>query len=210
MVQEAFGATAHLADLCCRLADEGWFAVAPHLYHRTGDPDLPYGNFNAVRPHLSKLRVATIDEDLDVAFGALLDAGIDPEHSAIVGFCMGGTVAMATAASRVLGASVTFYGSGVLKGRFGYEPLIELAPRLVTPWLGLYGDLDRSIPSEQVESLRTAASTASVATEVIRYPKAGHGFNCDRRSDYHERSATDAWARMLAWFDAHASGGGKT
>jgi carboxymethylenebutenolidase len=54
-----------------------------------------------------------------------------------------------------------------------------------------------------VEALRAAAATSGQATEVVRYPEAGHGFNCDQRASYHAASAADAWVRMLAWFDQY-------
>ncbi|MGC1511385.1 MAG: dienelactone hydrolase family protein, partial [Acidimicrobiales bacterium] len=58
------------------------------------------------------------------------------EHIGIVGFCMGGSVALVTATRRAVGAAVSFYGGGVATGRFGFDPLIEEAPRLLAPWLG--------------------------------------------------------------------------
>ena len=81
--------------------------------------------------------------------------------------------------------------------------LQDLAPRLRAPWLGLYGDLDQSIPVEHVELLREATAKASMPTEIVRYPDAGHGFHCDARDSYHESSATDAWRRTLEWFGRH-------
>ena len=98
---------------------------------------------------------------------------------------MGGTITFATAARLALGAAVTFYGGGVAEGRFGFPPLVELAPSLRTPWLGLYGDLDTGIPVEQVESLRAAVAGAAVDAEIVRYPEAEHGFNCDERASFH-------------------------
>ena len=122
----------------------------------------------------------------------------------IVGFCMGGSITCAVAAEDAYGAAVTYYGSGVHKGRFGFAPLAELAPHLGSPWLGLYGDLDPGIPIEQVEDLRSAAATAPVPTAVVRYAEAGHGFHCDARpASYHEQSAKDAWVRTLDWFERY-------
>ncbi|MHB8452253.1 MAG: dienelactone hydrolase family protein, partial [Mycobacteriales bacterium] len=94
----------------------------------------------------------------------------------------------------------TFYGGGVSAGRFGLPSLVDMAPGLKTPWLGLYGDLDQGIPVEQVESLRDAIAKAPVPTEIVRYPEAGHGFHCDARDSYHQPSAGDAWQRTLDWF----------
>jgi carboxymethylenebutenolidase len=205
VVQEAFGVNEHIEDVTRRLATAGYRAVAPHLFHRTGDPVLDYTNFDKVMPHMGALSEDGILSDLDAALSHLAAAGFEARRTGIVGFCMGGSVCFLAAARRPLGAAVTFYGGGISKGRFGAPPLVELAPSLKTPWLGLYGDLDQSIPVEEVESLREAAAKATVATEIVRYPEAGHGFYCDARSSYHEASALDAWPRALDWFERHLS-----
>jgi carboxymethylenebutenolidase len=203
VVQEAFGVNEHIDDVGRRLAAEGWLAVIPHLFHRTGDPQIPYDDMAAVMPHISELTAEGIFADVDVALAELAGRDIEPSHTGVVGFCMGGNVALVTAAHRDVGASVSFYGGGILQGRFGFSPLADEAPGLQAPWLGLFGDLDKGIPVEEVEILRAAAASSGQETEVVRYPDATHGFNCDRRSSYHEPSATDAWARTLAWFDRH-------
>jgi len=83
-----------------------------------------------------------------------------------------------------------------------------LAPRLLAAWLGLYGDRDGGIGADEVEALRAAATRSPVPTHVVRYPRAGHGFRCnDRPAVYDAAAAADAWARTLAWFDEHVSGG---
>jgi carboxymethylenebutenolidase len=203
VIQEAFGVNDHIEDVARRFAAEGWLAVAPHLFHRTGDPKLGYDDFSAVQPHMQALTADGVLADIDAAFDHLARAGIPSERTGVVGFCMGGTIALVTAARRDVGAAVTFYGGGVTEGRFGFPPLVEEATRLRAPWLGLYGDLDQGIPVDGVERLRTAAASSGQETELIRYPEAGHGFHCDQRSSYEAKSAQDAWARTLAWFDGH-------
>ena len=54
-----------------------------------------------------------------------------------------------------------------------------------------------------MEKLRKALESASVATEIVRYADAGHGFHCDERPDYNEAAAKDGWARTLDWFATH-------
>jgi carboxymethylenebutenolidase len=51
---------------------------------------------------------------------------------------MGGTVALFANTLDLVGAAVSFYGGGVTNSRFGLDPLVDLAPRLQAPWLGLY------------------------------------------------------------------------
>jgi carboxymethylenebutenolidase len=203
VVQEIFGVNDHIEDVTRRLADAGWLAVAPHLFHRTGDPKLGYTDMDEGRAHAGKMTGEGILEDVDAAIARIAEAGIPASRTGIVGFCMGGTVALLVATRRDLGAAVTFYGGGIADGRFGFGPQTDEAPALRAPWLGLYGDLDHGIPIDDVEQLRTAAATSGQPTEVVRYPDAGHGFNCDQRGSYHEPSATDAWRRTLEWFDRY-------
>lgn len=200
VIQEAFGVNDHIDDVTRRFAAEGWLAVAPHLFHRTGDPKLGYDDLAQVMPHFAEVTVEGVLHDVDAALDHLAAAGIPASRVGIVGFCMGGTVALAVATRRPLGAAVTFYGGGVTAGRFGFDPLVDEAPRLRAPWLGLFGDLDEGIPVDDVERLRAAAAISGQPTEVVRYPDAGHGFHCDARKSYHEPSATDAWVRTVAWF----------
>lgn len=204
VIQEAFGITSHIEQVARRLSDAGWHAVAPALYHRQGAPVLAYGDLNSVGPMMSQLAAAGIEMDIAATLDDLQRKGFAPAQTGIVGFCMGGSVSFYAASTHALGAGVTYYGGGVLAGRFGFPSLVELAPELKTPWLGLYGDLDKSIPPEQVEQLRSAAEEAPVAAEVVRYADAEHGFNCDDRpAVFNPTAAADAWRRTLAWFDTH-------
>jgi len=87
------------------------------------------------------------------------------------------------AGSRPLGAAVGLYGGGIVTGRTeAMGPLLDLLPTMTTPWLGLFGDADSSIPTDDVERLRAElADHGSVDAEVVRYPDAEHGFHCDAR-----------------------------
>lgn len=203
VIQEAFGITDHIEDVCRRFAKEGYRAVAPHLFHRTGDPVIGYDEMQNVMPHLGALTADGLESDLVATIAYLEGVGFAPEQIGIVGFCMGGSVTFLAAARHALGGAVSFYGGGVAAGRFGMPSLLELATELKTPWLGLFGDRDQSIPVEQVEQLREAVEQAVVDTDVVRYPDAEHGFHCDARPSYHEVSAKDAWQRTLDWFGSH-------
>jgi len=204
VVQEAFGLTTHICDVAVRLADAGWRAVAPAFFHRQGAPVLAYDDLASVMPVMGQLSADGVRSDLEASFDYL---GLADEQTGVVGFCMGGTLSFYAATLRPLGAAVTFYGGGVDQGRFGLPSLIELAPRLQSPWLGCYGDRDAGIPVDSVERLREAVAKAPVATEVVRYKEAQHGFHCDDRPEVFDPAAAhDAWARTLQWFDQHLGG----
>lgn len=207
VIQDAFGLTAHLGDICTRLAAAGWRAVAPALFHRNGAPVIAYDDIPGAFANMTPLTVDGIDVDVSAALGRLEDAGHPAASCGIIGFCMGGSVATYAAASREVGAAVSFYGGGVREGRMGIAPLVELAPLLLTPWLGLYGEADASIPLEQIDALDVARRGARVDTELVRYPGAKHAFNCDARPDvFDPAAAADAWRRTLAHLDQHLGG----
>jgi carboxymethylenebutenolidase len=203
VVQEAFGVNDHIEDVTRRFAEAGYRAVSPHLFYRSGDPRLGYDDVSQVMPHMQAVTKEGLTSDMDATLAYLDKAGFPLEKVGIVGFCMGGSVTFWSAAEYSLGAAVTFYGGGISTGRFGVDPHLELASKLKTPWLGLYGDLDRGIPVEEVEALRKAVESAPVETEIVRYAEAEHGFHCDARDSFHQASSKDAWARTLAWFSAH-------
>ena len=205
VVQEAFGLTSHIEGVTRWLADAGYHAVAPALFHRQGAPVLSYDDFDRVRPAMEGLTAGGITTDLHAALAHLNEAGHAEASIGVIGFCMGGTVSFVAGTLHPLGAAVTFYGSGIRQGRFGFPSLLELAPKLASPWLGLYGDRDQGISVEEVEELRGAVAGATVDTEIVRYPDAEHGFNCDDRPSFNAAASADARLRTLQWFDRHLS-----
>lgn len=204
VMQEAFGVTPYLEEVTRQLASNGYRAVAPALFHRQGSPVMGYEEYDRVLPVMSELTADGLTTDVLATLDYLSS---EPSETGVIGFCMGGAVTLYAGTLRPLGAAVSFYGGGVATGRFGLPSLIELAPNLETPWLGLYGDKDQGIPVEDVERLRKAAEQASVPTAIVRYPEGQHGFHCnDRPAVYNEQAAQDGWRRTLEWLGDHLSG----
>jgi carboxymethylenebutenolidase len=205
VIQEAFGINDHMQDVTRRFAAEGYHAVAPEIFHRAGGGTAPYGDFSKVLPLFEGLTDDGILADVDASLDHLRAAGWTDDRIVIVGFCFGGRVTFLVAVRRSLGAAAGFYGGGIVTARRGGFPaLVGEASALKTPWLGLFGDLDQSIATDDVEQLREALDReATVAHDVVRYADAGHGFHCDARESYHPDSAADAWQRTLRWFDTH-------
>lgn len=205
VVQEAFGLTGHIHRVADALAAEGFVAVAPALFHRSADQVFGYGDYEKLGPVIMQLTAETITMDVDAALAELARLGQPAPRQGIIGFCLGGSVTLATAARLELGAAVTFYGGGLTAGRFGLAPGLESAAKLRTPWLGLFGDLDQHIPIDEVEQVREIVAAAPVDAEVVRYPDADHGFHCDERPSFHPQSSSDAWGRTVAFLGDHLS-----
>jgi carboxymethylenebutenolidase len=190
LVQEIFGVTAHIRELCDEYAADGYEVLAPALFDRehpgfeaeyTG-PGFDRAIDLARKLHPFERSLADVQTCID----ALAPAG--PVF--VVGYCYGGSVAW-FAACRLnnVSAASSYYGSLV--------PASEETPR--APVVVHFGRYDQGIPMAGVEAF---IARAPARTEVHVY-EAGHGFNSDRRKDYHEPSAELARARTLALFRAN-------
>lgn len=202
VVQEIFGVHEHIRDICRRLANEGYLAIAPELYFRQGDPS----EYNDI-PTLFKELVSTVPDtqvlaDLDHVANWASRHGGDMRNMGITGFCWGGRITWLYAAHNPqLKAAVAWYGKLVGEKTLKQQKQpVDVAVDLTAPVLGLYGGKDDSIPQESVETMRQALRAANSKSEIVVYPDAGHAFNADYRPSYHEESAKDGWQRMLSWF----------
>lgn len=213
LVHEVFGVDLHLTEIAARFAREGYRVLVPDLYSREGLPGpastpedpAPAWELETIRATVAGLsdRRALADLDAGAAFlGARGD--VDARSIAIVGFCMGGTLAfLSGCTSTRFAAVVDFYGRplyGELSAEKPTQPL-ELLLNLDRPLLAIFGDADDSIPPEHVEYLRRALEDAHKDFELMVYPGAGHSFFNHRRARHHEASAMDAWQRTLAFLE---------
>lgn len=206
VIQEAFGVTTHIQDVADGFADDGFFAVAPHLYHREGHVVLGYDDFTQVMPYMQRLTAEGISNDLDATINFLNGLGYKTENIGIVGYCMGGIVSFYAATTGRVGAAVSYYGGPFSNGRFGFKPVLEMVADLKAPWLGHYGGDDHGISVEEVDLLRAALEDAPVKNELVFYPTAKHGFNCtDRPAVYDPAIAAEALGKTLHFFNEELS-----
>ena len=197
VVNEVFGIHAYIKDICRRLAREGYAAIAPDFFYRSG-VDLPaLTDIKQIIPVVQQASVEQVDGDVR-ATTAWLKAQpyAKPGALGITGFCWGGAVVWRSAMiDPDVKAGVAWYGQ--------LKPLIARAGELHAPVLGLYGALDQGIPQTDVETMRAALKAAGKPAEIVVYPDAPHGFHADYRDSYREADAKDGWMRALKWFRAH-------
>ena len=155
---------------------------------------------------VSKVPDAQVANDLDAAQAWARESGkADTGRLGVTGFCWGGRqVWLYAAHNRNVKAGAAWYGQ--LRGpqtKLRPEWPLDVAPRLETSVLGLYGGADTGIPLSDVDAMRAALEKGNSGSEIVVYPDAPHGFNADYRPSYRPEAAKDAWARMRAWFDKH-------
>jgi carboxymethylenebutenolidase len=185
VVQEIFGVNRHIRSVCDRLAALGYAAVAPALFDRFArdfqsgySPD----EIANARKFLVDIDWAAFVRDTAAAMESL------PRPAAVMGFCMGGTVAyLAATQLDGLAAAVCFYGGQIAKSA-------DVKPRCPTQMH--FGEKDEHIPMADVAAIRAKRPDC----EIHVYP-AGHGFYCDERGSFHAESAAIAWGRALEFLN---------
>lgn len=192
VLQEWWGINEHIKDVTERFAQARYVALAPDLYHgkATAEPD------EARKLAMALNRDAAIQEISAAGEHLLNNVGVVGEKIGIVGWCMGGGLALSTATEYAkLGAVVSFYG----------RPLdARDTPKLNAPVLGLYGELDQGIPASMVRDFETELNQNHIPNQINIYSDAQHAFFNDTRAQaYNPQAAEDAWTKTLAWFEKY-------
>ena len=188
VLQEYWGLVDHIKDVADRFAAEGFVALAPDLYHGNSatHPD------EAARMMMA-LNIAQTEKDLRGA-AELLKTKSSTKKIGIIGYCMGGSLALLAATLNPdFGACNTYYGANQrIKPNFD---------KLTCPVLGMWGADDGYITQAVVNQLEIDIKAAGKSCEMHVYKGAGHAFFNDSRPEaYSETAANDAWRRTLAFF----------
>ena len=206
--EEIFGVHEHIKDLCRRLAQAGYLAVATEYYARIGDLSKMTDAKEIMTTVVSKVPDAQVLSDLDAAVAWAKSSGAaDASRLAITGFCWGGRIAwLYSAHNSELKAGIAWYGRlvGDKDPLHPQQPIdLAAAGAIKAPVLGLYGGQDQGIPVATLEQMQKALaasdSKAAHACEFKVYPEAGHAFFADYRPSYRKDAAEDGWNRALAW-----------
>jgi carboxymethylenebutenolidase len=210
VVQEIWGVHAHIADMCRRFAKLGYYAIAPELYFRQGDPKVVPDTQALIRDIVAKVPDAQVMGDLDStgAF-AKTEGKADTAKLGITGFCWGGRIVwLYDAHNPAVKAGVAWYGP-LSREATPLTPKypVDIAKELKGPVLGLYGGADTGIPMDSVEKMRAAlkdaGTPAAMKSQIDVYPDTPHAFNADYRPSYRKEQAEDGWKKTLAWFKAN-------
>ncbi len=190
-------------ELALRFAERGYAALAIDYFGRTAgvakrDDDFPF------MEHTQQTTPAGVQADVASAVEYLRSAaGGSREAVFTVGFCFGGRNSwLAAAAGHGLAGAIGFYGGpGERNGQPGPT---ELADRIDAPILALQAGADAHITAEDNDAFDRALSAAGVEHEVITLEGAPHSF-FDRLAEEFKPQSDEAWARTLAFIDAHST-----
>ncbi len=198
VIQEYWGLVGHIKELCDRLAAAGFVALAPDLYHgRTAEPKEP----DKAGKLLMEMQLDEAARDMGGAVRWL--AGSDKtagDRVGIVGFCMGGALALyAASLAPAIGAVVTFYPYLMATDRA--KPDYGAIRAAV---LGHFATEDQAYTRDQIDRLAEQLRVAGLDVEFHWYQGADHAFFNDTRPEVYDAAASEtAWERTLQFFRTH-------
>jgi carboxymethylenebutenolidase len=190
VIQEWWGLNDQVKGVADMFAREGFVALAPDFYHgkgaKIGEPD------QAGKLMMEMQQAGTAAKDGKAAATYLKSRPeVTSAKLGVIGFCMGGLLALLTAgeAPGLIGAVVDCYGVGASKPNYG-------ALRGV-PVLAIFGGKDHAT-SDALPGLERALKDAGASFTKHVYPNADHAFLNEQRKDvYRPDDAKDAWSKII-------------
>ena len=204
VIQAAGGVNDFITSVSDRLAEEGYVAVAPDLFHRITDPSVTDGITKA-----GQLSDPEIIADVNATVEFLRNhSAVDGERIGVTGFCMGGRVTwLAAATNPYFKAAVPYYGGNLMVPRGGADQSpFQLTDGINCPILFHFGEVDANPSQEDMRKVDDELTRLSKPHKFFTYPGADHAFMDHTGARYHKDSAETSWPRTLEFFAAHLKG----
>jgi carboxymethylenebutenolidase len=196
VIQEWWGLVPHIQDVCDRFAAEGFVALAPDLYRgeKTTEPD-------EAGKLMMALNVEQAAKDMSGAVAKVQEVS-GREAVGVVGFCMGGGLALVLACDRpdAIKAAVPFYGLIPWEGAQPDWSKLQAAVQ------GHYAEKDGFFGPDKVKELQDTLRANGTEADLYIHPGVDHAFFNDTRPEvYDEQEAERAWRDTVAFLQAELS-----
>ena len=201
LLQEIFGVGPYIRAVAERLAAAGYTVGAPDVFWRFApnwESDHTESGLGASIEKVQQLDFPQAVTDCTAALGRLDELASGSKAPAVMGYCLGGTLAWGVAAAGDPSCCVSYYGSGV-------PSMIGLIEQVSCPTLFHFGNADAYIPNAGVDEL--SAAIAGRDHFIVNVEDAGHAFdNHESQMFWNEDAAKAAWAKTMSFLGEHARG----
>lgn len=188
-------------DLARRLALAGYATLLPNLFHR--HPPVDTTSREAIFARMQATEQAGMLNDIESALIWLKDRAETAGPLAVMGFCMGGTLALLSAARYpTTGGTIAYYGFPN-RERTPTAPIVPLddseVAGLQSPILAFWGTGDAGVGMDNVDAYDAKLNQYHKDHEFVRYDGLPHGFLTFDETSPNFEGAADSWARTLAF-----------
>ena len=198
VIQEWWGLVPQIKATCDRLADEGFTALAPDLYHGEIAEHTEMDKAGELMNTLPPDRAAA---DMSAAIDHLLASdAVAGDRVGVIGFCMGGllTLMISAAEGDRVAAATPFYGAPLGEGEPDWSGLTAKVQ-------GHFAENDDFFPPDAVKDLESRLRAMGKDVAFTVYPGTGHAFaNEENALGTHDAdAAAEAWAGAVAFLKAN-------
>lgn len=209
LYMDAFGLRPRLEEMAGRIAAEGYVVLVPNAFYRSGrapvvdlgDLSVPENRatiFEKLRPLMAALTPERAMRDATAYLDFLAaDERVSARPVGTVGYCMGGALALRTAAlaPERVGAVASFH-AGRLATDAPDSPHRSFGSIRGEVYVA-HADHDGSMSPEQQELVERTLTEAGVRHRVELYPGAAHGFTMADTGAYDEAAEQRHWENLL-------------
>jgi len=191
VIHEILGLNENIKDIACRFAAQGYTALAVDLFAGRNRVVCMFRFFGGLL--FNSLDNGGI-RDLKAALTFLAaQPGVDGARIGAVGYCMGGSFAIAWACTDDRLKAIAPY--------YGMNPRPLAAVARACPVVGSYPAED--FTAKAAQKLDIALDEYGIPHDIKIYPGTKHSFFNDQRPSYDPAASEDSWNRVLAFFKEH-------
>lgn len=199
LIHDIHGPRDFYQDMAGRLAGEGYLTALPDLFARQADMDASQSDARTARQMALDKDLAL--EDILATVRFVRDQKGAEGPVGLIGFCMGGTLAMLSAGlTGGPDAVVSFYGFPQARKGWPKAPMDEVES-VRAPLLLIVGDRDTGVGMDNMAEYEAKLDAANKDYESITYSGVGHAFmTFDEQAETFSQ-ASDAWTATLQFLD---------
>ncbi|HZE37578.1 MAG TPA: dienelactone hydrolase family protein [Stackebrandtia sp.] len=213
---DAIGLRPNIHEMAERLASEGYFVLAPNVFYRHGrapvvevpdlaEPEARAPFFQKIMPMVHQHGLDRVHDDAAAFLDYLASRPeVRPGPVGTVGYCMGGVLAIRTAAAHPdqVKAAAAFHPGGMLTDA-------DSSPHRLAPRIGaevVLGLAESDYTDEQVGQLADSLDSAGLRHSTAIYPGTVHGFTMADTAAHHPEGEKRHWDELLDLFARNLKG----
>lgn len=197
VLQEIFGVNEVMRETCAKVADHGYTALCPDLFHQF-EPGIELDDHKdeGLAQAFDYYKRFDVDRAMsDIAATIKAARTFHPGKVGAMGFCLGGYLAYRTATDTDIDASVGFYGVGIQDG-------LDKAAQIKAPLLLHIAGQDEFVPPAAQTKMHEGLDDHDHVT-LHDYPDRDHAFARLNGLHFHQEDAETAWSRTFDFFQQH-------